>query len=354
VVPGDTRLLAKRPSACGRIPARSGDLACLPATGQNDLEEDAVRINELILWLSARVQGSWEQFKAAVEELHLPDDEQADLPEEDSRQGGLPLHQELRFMLERLGHVEFFAAGCEGGWRIAPPVWAALGAADAPSAVLCGARTLPLLARVRSAKASPAELHVDEDAAAPSIFRLTASSREELLSAAVATGIAVQLDAPRAMLCAQPRVCDAYEEIADLPLGRDWIVEQFNAESLRWKPSSREQGRSARDGLFRFRLPYQRRHFLRRRGHSYEMEGAAAKYALLHRARCHVFRYVPTSKACVVPATCRPPTLIERALILCSGRLPMFEASGATLTYGSVSADIARLAARLLDQEIVA
>jgi hypothetical protein len=311
-----------------------------------------VRANELILWLSARVQGSWQQFKAAVEELHLPDDPSAQAPEEDARQGGLPLHQELRLMLERLGHAEFFASGCEGGWRIAPPVWAVHGT-DAPSAVLCGARTLPLLDRVRSANLSPVALHVDEDAAAPTIFRLTGPSAQDLRAAAATTGIAVQFDVPRAILCAQPPVAADYEEIADLPLGRDWIIEQFNVESLRWKVSSREEGCTAREGLFRFRLPYQRRNFLRRRGRSYEMEGAAAKYALLHRARRHVFRYVPEASACVVPATCRPPTLVERALILCSGRLPAFDASGATLTYGSVSADIARLAARLLDQEMV-
>lgn len=314
-----------------------------------------MRVNELILWLSARVQGSWEQFKGAVEALHLPDDEPdgAEVPEEDSRQGGLPLHLELRLMLERLGHAEFFAGGCEGGWRIAPPIWAALGAKEPPAAVLSGARTLPMLDRVRCANVGAAALHIDEDATSPTVYRLTAPSSEGLLSAAAATGIRVQFDAPRAMLCALSPVCRTYEEIAELPIGRDWIVEQFDAQSLRWRPSSREEGCTARDGLFRFRLPYQRRHFLRRRGRSYEMEGASAKYALLRRRRRSIFRYAPASKECVVPATCRPPTLVERALILCSGRLPVFEASNATFTYGNVSADIARLAAHLLDQEIL-
>jgi hypothetical protein len=314
-----------------------------------------MRVNELILWLSARVQGSWEQFKAAVEELHLPDDEAdgAEAPEEDSRQAGLPLHQQLRLMLERLGHAEFFAAGCERGWRIAPPVWAALGASEPPAAVLCGARTLPLLERVRSSNVHPASLQVLEDTTAPTVYRLTASSSRELLSATAATGIPVSFDAPRTILCALSPVSRIPEEIAEMPLGRDWIVEKFDTHLLRWKSSSRDEGRTARHGLFRFRLPYQRRHFLRRRGRSYEMDGASAKYALLHRHSLNVFRYAPTSKACVVPATCRPPTLIERSLILCSGQLPVFEASDATLTYGGISSDIARLAARLLDQELI-
>ncbi len=315
-----------------------------------------MRVNELILWLSARMEGSWQQFKAAVEALHLPDDEPtgAEATEEEWRQGGLPLHQEIRLMLERLGHAEFFAGGCEGGWRIAPPVWAASRPEEPPSAVLCGARTLPLLERLRSPTLVSAALQSEDGgAAAPTIYRLTAENWEGLLSGAAASGIRVCFDVPRAILCAVTRVCEMYEEIADLPMGRDWVVEQFDPEELRWRASSREEGRAARDGLFRFRLSYQRRHFLKRRGRSYEMDGAAAKYALLRRRRRSVLRYVSASKECVVPASCRPPLLVERALILCSGKLPGFEASNATLTYRSVSPDVARLAARLLDQEIV-
>ena len=150
---------------------------------------------------------AWEQFKAAVEALHLRTMTLPRPPEEDSRQGGLPLHQELRLMLERLSHTEFFAAGCEGGWRIAPPVWAALGGKEASSAVLCGARTLPLLARVRSENVGPAALGIEEDVRAPTVYRLTAPNSDGLLSAAAATGIGVHFDAPKAILCALSPVC---------------------------------------------------------------------------------------------------------------------------------------------------
>jgi hypothetical protein len=314
-----------------------------------------MKVNELILWLSARVQGSWEQFKSAVESLHLPDEEPAaaELPEEDVRQGGLPLHQELRLMLERLGHAEFFAAGCEGGWRIAPPIWAVSCVQGPLTAVLCGARTLPLLERVRTAQLASVQLVIEENPAWPTVYRLSADHAGDLATAASITGIAAQFDAPRTILCAIPPEFHDGEEIAELPLGPDWIVQRFDVESLRWKASSREEGCLARDGLFRFRLPYQRRHFLRRRRRSFEMEGAAAKYVLLRRHRRNVFQYSAAAKECVVPATCRPPTLVERALILCSGLLPRFDAANSTLTYGCISADLARLAARLLDQEIV-
>ena len=65
---------------------------------------------------SARKEGSWPQFRAAVERLDVADT--TDEAEQDAR---LPLHQRVRFNLVRLGHVEFGAADCEEGWRVVPP-----------------------------------------------------------------------------------------------------------------------------------------------------------------------------------------------------------------------------------------
>ena len=72
--------------------------------------------NELLLWLSARKEGSWPQFRGAVETLDL-----ANTDDEEEKDTSLPLHQRVRFNLERLGHVEFDAAACEDGWRVVPP-----------------------------------------------------------------------------------------------------------------------------------------------------------------------------------------------------------------------------------------
>jgi hypothetical protein len=64
-----------------------------------------------MLWMSARGSGSWpSKFRAAVEELHVAGGGEAT---EDDRsatdQFALPLYQELRLNLRRLGHAEFFA-----------------------------------------------------------------------------------------------------------------------------------------------------------------------------------------------------------------------------------------------------
>ena len=73
--------------------------------------------NALLYWMSARQQGSWQQFRAAVEELHTTDEgergscDDGDAPDSSS----LPLYHTLRFNLQRLGHAEFFAGAGEVG-----------------------------------------------------------------------------------------------------------------------------------------------------------------------------------------------------------------------------------------------
>jgi hypothetical protein len=50
--------------------------------------------NELLLWLSARKQGSWSQFRGAVETLDL-----ADMADEEEQDTSFPLHRELSVSL---------------------------------------------------------------------------------------------------------------------------------------------------------------------------------------------------------------------------------------------------------------
>ena len=81
---------------------------------------NAMKANELLLWLSARCEGSWGQFRAAVDELHASDEDDTD----GAPDGEFSLHHRLRQSLDCLGHVEFFAQECEQGWRVSPPTLA--------------------------------------------------------------------------------------------------------------------------------------------------------------------------------------------------------------------------------------
>jgi hypothetical protein len=114
------------------------------------VEEDPVSFDHMLLWLSAKGQGSWSQFRAAVEELDTQQGE-LKLDAEDSSSmviaSDLPIYQQVRFAFERLGHVEFYSAGAENGWRIVPPS-VAMRSRGSTEGVLCGARSPALLERL--------------------------------------------------------------------------------------------------------------------------------------------------------------------------------------------------------------
>jgi hypothetical protein len=320
------------------------------------LEGFPVKADELLLWLSARKQGSWEQFKGAVEALHAPDDEspqEADVDAEEERgREALPVYQHLRLNLQRLGHAEFFAQGCENGWRIAPPVLATREHEGGWIGILSGARSRRLLARLHDAVAGRAALQTEEQEGAPLVQSVTAEDQSILASVAAEVGLYVQADAPLAILYSLPSVCDRSVRHAEqLPLGSDWRVDRFSPENLGWSESSREEAQEAHEGLFRFRYIYQWRYFLCFRGVAYETPGQIGKFTLLRRLRQRVLSYDREMLSLTLPAACRPPVLMERALILCTGKLPSFDGRMKTLTYAGIPPLAAQIAARVLCQE---
>src|ERR1700693_4891014 len=91
--------------------SRIGDsraLAYVQVLRKGAPETQSMSANNLLLWMSARSRGSWQQFRAAVEELHLDDGDAGAKEDDDSHdQFALPLYQTLRFNLQRVGHAEF-------------------------------------------------------------------------------------------------------------------------------------------------------------------------------------------------------------------------------------------------------
>src|SRR5439155_19004505 len=124
VVYCDLGLLSKRFENCSRRRTSRICVEVIPRSRSTLMEGLQMSAEKLLLWMAARRAGTWQQFRGAVESLHLPlsiDDNPAS---EDFDDGGLPDYQRLRLALERLGHAEFFANTCENGWRVAPPVLA--------------------------------------------------------------------------------------------------------------------------------------------------------------------------------------------------------------------------------------
>lgn len=314
--------------------------------------------NDLLLWMSARRQGSWQQFRAAVEELHMADsagDPQGGAEEDTADQYALPLYQELRLNLQRLGHAEFFAGAGESDWRVAAPSLAVTQHARGSLGVVAGARSLRLLQRLEEI-AAPTELETLSPPACPDQLRIVASDPRTLAGIAQRAGLLLQHDAPAAILMSLPPIDDpAVRRRADLPFGADWRIEQWSASELGWRAATRDEALSTSGGLFRFSLRHQRHVLLCSKGAAFQVPGQVGKYIVIRRRRRRILRYDAVHRRLSVPASCRPPFLVERALILCSGLPPSYEAGSVAtgvLHYSDVPEAIASLASALLRQEL--
>lgn len=310
--------------------------------------------NELLLWLSARREGSWQQFRAVVEELHsIEDDSESDgsvIP----GVGEFPLYQQLRLDIERLGHAEFFAHGCEKGWRVTPPTLAAHPVSGGIRAVLCGARSPALRERaLQVGEKVDCKVEVLDSQEVPQVIRFVAPNLLAARQVATQVGAYFQADAPFAILSHLPP-CDPPSrgsEQAEFPVGADWRIRNFDTVNLRWRTTDRNHAQSACTGLFEFQLYGSSRYFLRWKNGTFEMPRAVALYVLLRRRR-GLLLYNEQAGTLSLPGSCRPPRLLERALVLCSGFPPSFDLTTTRLTYSDIPPDIAHFTTELLRQGV--
>src|SRR5438094_5357923 len=108
-------------------------------------------------------------------------------------------------------------------------------------------------------------------------------------------------------------------------------------------------------GLFcftRFQTP---QYFLREGREVMRLPGAIGKFRVLARRGRRVLRYDRKERCLSLPAICRPPLLLERALILCSGFPASFSVvrNRPTLTYRDIPEEVAGMAAELLRQDFL-
>lgn len=312
--------------------------------------------DKLLFWMSARTSGSWQQFRTAVEELHLDADEDgdADMTDEVVGADGLSLYQALRLNLQRLGHAEFITAARALEWRVTPPSVAIIPQHDHVFGIVAGARSLKLLDRLSSVAGD--RLETLQLPSCPALLRVRGADDREVEDIAVRAGFQVQKDAARALLACLPPVDDtAVRRPYSFPLGSDWRIDQFEPRTLRWVPSDRDAAVAARRALFRFSLGHQRYVLLCDRGLCFQIPAQVGKYVVARRRHRRLLQYDTANRTLTVPAICRPPFLVERALILCSGLPPLYEArarASGLLQYSYVSSEIANLAGSILRQEL--
>jgi hypothetical protein len=309
--------------------------------------------NELLLWLSARKEGSWPQFRGAVETLDL-----ADHTDEAEEGVSLPLHQRVRYNLARLGHLEFDAAECKGGWRVVPPTLALSQHGSKTVGILCGARTPKLLERIERA-ANGLLLEQTSHPDCPDVVRMDSPEEELLMELAQRVGIFCQLDTPTALLSRLPRVdfIRGWRRESLPAAGKDWDVRRFVIEKkvMKWRTATLQEANvPSAQGLFRFTLFQTPQYFLREGLETIKLPGAIGKYYVLFRRRRHVLKYNRKERHLSLPAIFRPPLLTERALVLCSGFPPSLRIihGRPRLTYHEIPEEVAGTAAEVLKQDL--
>ena len=165
---------------------------------------------------------------------------------------------------------------------------------------------------------------------APDLIRLLADDMFTLEVTVKAAGLFVQCDAPTAILQSLPTVCDpAVRRIAQFPVGADWRIEHFDERTLGWSAATRRATEAVASGLFRFSFGHQRMFFWCHRGHAYAVPGQVGKFLALKKRHRHVLRHDDQANELQIPVPCRPPFLVERGLVACSGMLPLVDTSAA-------------------------
>lgn len=310
--------------------------------------------NALLFWMSARRRGSWQQFRTAVEELRVSENNDLGGEDDDALdQFALSLYQTLKFNLQRMGHAEFFAGAGDADWRVTPPSLAVTRHACGWLGTLVGARSPTILKHLRAAvESAGARMETLALLAYPDQILVAAGNEGAVAAVAERSGLLLQCDAPSVLLASLPPIDDAcVRQPAEFPFGADWRIERFSSENLAWTSATLDDATSASGGLFRFSLRHQRHMLFCARGSAFRIPGQVGKYLVLRtkRRRRQVLRYDGQKRMLVVPASCRPPFLIERALVLCSGSPPSYE--NGVLHYTEIPESIAAIAAALLRQE---
>lgn len=255
---------------------------------------------------------------------------------------GSAARRRLLDSLVMLGHVEMPTSS---KWRVAPPCLAELpkGADDRHAAVLCGARTPGVLARLSQAcEAGAGTLTVSEADGHPSIIEVECHARSNLRRIAANAGIPLQDNAAYTLLACLPSISAWPRQQSPMIGGRVRDVKRFSREQLQWVAATLEEATAAKSGLFRIQREYDWVSLIKLGpNESATIDERAGR--LLAAAKLRAVSWHQETQALQLPTQLIPPPLIARALALCTGRLPSFDRKTHQLTFGGVNAAMLRL-----------
>jgi hypothetical protein len=182
----------------------------------------------LLYWMSRLGTGSWQRFANTIQEL-APDEDQ------DVLRRRLPGH------LSDLGHVDFSRATRK--WKARPPVLAGL-AGQPQTALLCGARSEPLIASLQqAARGQLCDVVVQPEPDFPS--RITvATDVDRLNGLQKETGIPFFADYSLRLLANVPPISKRLTVVQPERGVLNWEVKIFDFQTLRWQLFTQRLARS--------------------------------------------------------------------------------------------------------------
>lgn len=244
--------------------------------------------------------------------------------------------------LSALGHIE---TEPDGSWRITPPVLAEIedDQRDARHAILCGARTRKLMERLDAACARVGTtLERRPQERRPSAVSVSGCSKSELAATAAEAGIPIQRDAALTLLACLPHIRDWPKAECPMVTGRVGEVKRFSRSRLKWVPSTLDEAAQARRGLFRIRRDWDWVNLIKLGADTQaQIEMHAGRLAAVDRSK--VVRWDSASRELRLPQALYPPSLIARALVLCSGALPDRDRQAREIVFQHVPIRITRM-----------
>lgn len=310
----------------------------LPEIGLEDSKADQ-RFDQLLYWLSARAEGSWEVFVQACQLLRLV------------KEPRHARHVQRRLML--LGHVECSADGAR--WSICPPA-----AVRSPSGevFLCGQRTPELLEELSdhfSIVDRPQPEHSCPTRLAIKGFSLDESENIRLKAGVTLTAAG---EAPVKLATILPDLAGWQDSLTRIEKLNPYSYEIERWASGSFSPceeiSERHNVYSGEPGMYRLT------HKVTRVSMTLYFDQAGQRWlkgdwyglrflALQSAESGCVARYDARKNELLIPFAQHWPLLYERALILCSGFLPGKVKDSGVLVYQRVPANLSHVLAEKLN-----
>lgn len=241
-----------------------------------------------------------------------------------------------------LGHLELVNGTA---WRIAPPVLAGLpgGVDESPGAVLCGARTPGAVAGLSAAcHSAGAQMTLTPVLGRPAVVRVIVPSNTMLASVADTARLVLQHDAAFALLACTPAIRDWPRTPCAMVGGRVETVRRFSRSKVGWVDSTLAEATAARAGFFRIKRDWDWVSLLKTGiSECAYIDDRAGRLAAASKLR--EASWTGESRTLSLPEQLFPPGTIARALTLCTGALPQYEAASRRISFAGVTPEILRL-----------